>query len=45
MEFEKEDIQREPVVREVLDIYSIETVPEYTANSDDSSIIETSSDD
>jgi phosphate starvation-inducible PhoH-like protein len=46
MEFEKEDIQREPVVKEVLDIYSRETVPDYAIiNSEDSSILETSSDD
>ena len=32
-EFEKDDIQRETVVKEVLDIYGGETVPEYTSDS------------
>jgi len=40
-EFEKEDIQREEVVKEVLDIYGGETVPEYTSDSspDSSTVI------
>ena len=33
VEFEKDDIQRETVVKEVLDIYGGETVPEYTSDS------------
>lgn len=41
-EFEKEDIQREHVVKEVLDIYSRENVPEdylsFSSNSDTNSI-------
>ena len=32
-EFEKDDIQREEVVKEVLDIYGGETIPEYTSDS------------
>ena len=32
-EFDKEDIQREEVVKEVLDIYGGETIPEYTSDS------------
>lgn len=32
-EFDREDIQREPVVKEVLDIYSGETIPDYSSVS------------
>jgi phosphate starvation-inducible PhoH-like protein len=47
MEFEKEDVQREDVVKEVLDIYAGDELPEYDIPQlDDSSIIvETSSED
>jgi phosphate starvation-inducible protein PhoH len=45
-EFEKDDIQRETVVKEVLDIYSHEHCPEYycTTSSANSSIHDSSSD-
>lgn len=35
-EFDKEDIQREKVVKEVLDIYGGETVPDYSSESNQS---------
>jgi len=44
-EFEKDDIQREDVVREVLDIYSHETYPEYYYSSTSNSHHDSSSDD
>lgn len=44
-EFEKDDIQREDVVREVLDIYSHETYPEYYYSSTSNSQHDSSSDD
>jgi phosphate starvation-inducible PhoH-like protein len=34
-EFEKDDIQREEVVKEVLDIYGGDTIPDYTDSSSD----------
>ena len=37
MEFDKEDIQREKVVKEVLDIYGGEQVPEYSCSSEEMS--------
>ena len=45
-EFERDDIQREEVVKEVLDIYSHETLPNYYYSSSPSNtIIDSSSDD
>jgi phosphate starvation-inducible PhoH-like protein len=37
-EFERKDIQREEVVKEILDIYSGEVIPDYTSSTDSSSI-------
>ena len=48
MEFEKEDVQREAVVKEVLDIYAGDELPEYDLIpllDDSSAIVETSSED
>ena len=44
-EFERDDIQREEVVKEVLDIYSHETLPDYYDSSPSNTIIDGSSDD
>lgn len=44
-EFEKDDIQREAVVKEILDIYSNETIPEYYLTSQSNSPEESSSSD